>query len=34
MELKRKLTGRMREYFGDDGRRVQHALRVTEYAER
>jgi len=33
-ELKQKLTEKMKEYFGDDERRIRHALRVTEYAER
>ena len=32
--LKRGLIGRMRAYFGEDERRIGHALHVTEYAER
>ena len=31
--LKDRLIRRMEEYFGDDERRIRHALRVTEYAE-
>lgn len=32
-ELRDTLARRMKEYFGDDERRIRHALRVTEYAE-
>jgi len=32
-ELKARLIRRMKEYFGEDERRVRHALRVTGYAE-
>ena len=32
--LKDRLIGRMSAYFGKDERRIRHALRVTEYAER
>jgi len=31
--LKSKLIKRMREYFGEDEKRIRHALRVTKYAE-
>ena len=33
-ELKARLVGRIKAYLGDDSRRVRHALRVTEHAER
>lgn len=33
-ELKNRLINRMKSYFGKDERRIEHALRVTEYAER
>ncbi|MBM3241812.1 HD domain-containing protein [Candidatus Poribacteria bacterium] len=32
--LKSRLIKRMREYFGEDEKRIRHALRVTKYAER
>jgi hypothetical protein len=32
-EFKGKLISKMEAYFGEDARRVRHALRVTEYAE-
>jgi HD superfamily phosphodiesterase len=32
--IKDALVGAMREYFGDDARRIQHALDVTAFAER
>ena len=32
-ELENKLVKKMKEYFGEDERRIQHALRVTEYAK-
>jgi HD superfamily phosphodiesterase len=33
-DIKARLIERMKGYFGDDERRIRHALRVTEYAER
>lgn len=33
-ELKSRLIKRMKSYFGKDERRIKHALRVTEYAEK
>lgn len=33
-ELKSRLIKRMKSYFGKDKRRITHALRVTEYAEK
>ena len=32
-DLKDKVIWRMKRYFGEDEKRIQHALRVTEYAE-
>jgi len=32
-DLKDKLIGRMKVYFNEDKKRIQHALRVVEYAE-
>lgn len=31
--MKSKLIKKMKEYFGEDEKRIQHALRVTKYAE-
>lgn len=31
--LKDRLIKRMKEYFGEDEKRIRHALRVTEFAE-
>ena len=33
-DLRDRLIGRMKEYFGEDEHRIRHALNVTEYAER
>ena len=33
-ELKENLTLAMKEYFGDDKKRIDHALKVTEFAEK
>ena len=33
-KLKERLIERMKERFGDDEKRIKHALRVCEYAER
>lgn len=32
-QLKDKLVAEMKDYFGEDGRRISHALRVTSFAE-
>lgn len=32
--IKDRLIRKMKQYFGEDGKRIQHALRVAEYAER
>lgn len=33
-DLKSRLIRKMKRYFGEDEKRIQHALRVIEYAER